>query len=136
MGMAIVKVICNFAMLFVKDAMGLAIGPSQFTMETKGGCALLQWAILMALEAKPNLVAVCLDNINAYGDIERECIDAAIRANPYRHPFLPLFELLYKKRARDLWYYDDDGNFILGTRNKREVRQGCVLGMFLFYLTI
>jgi len=35
-----------------------------------------------------------------------------------------------------LWYYDDDGNFVMGSRRKRRVRQGCVLGMFLFFLKV
>ena len=37
----------------------------------------------MAMEAKPALAAASLDAINAYGDIERECIEVAIKANPY-----------------------------------------------------
>ena len=38
-----------------------------------------------------------LDAINAYGEIERECIEAAIKANPCLHRLLPLYELLYKR---------------------------------------
>jgi hypothetical protein len=45
MGMALVKVACNFAMLLVKEAMGPTVGPTQLAVETKGVCALLQWAI-------------------------------------------------------------------------------------------
>ena len=45
MGSAIGKTACNCALLLVKDAMGPAVGPSQFAVETKGGCALLQWAL-------------------------------------------------------------------------------------------
>ncbi len=60
----------------------------------------------MALEAKLNLVAVCLDKINAYCEIERDCIEAAIKANSYLHGLLPLFELLYIRGALELWYYD------------------------------
>jgi hypothetical protein len=33
-------------------------------------------------------------------------------------------------------YYDENINFVLGTRNMRGVRQGRVLGMFLFCLTM
>ena len=65
----------------VKEAMGPAVGPSQFAVETKGGCALLQWTLQMAMEAKPALAGASLDAVNAYGDIERECIEATIRAN-------------------------------------------------------
>jgi hypothetical protein len=51
---------------------GTSGGAYQFVVEIKGGCAVLQWAIQMALEANPNLVATSLDNINAYGEIERD----------------------------------------------------------------
>ncbi len=77
-----------------------------------------------------------MDAINAYGDIERECIEAAIRANPYLHRLLPLYELLYKRGEGVLWYFDENGNFVMGTRQTRGVRQGCVLGMFLLCLTM
>jgi len=78
MGMTLVKVACNYAPLLVKEAMVPAVGPTQLAVEAKGGCALLQWAIYMALEAKPNMAAASLDNISAYGEIERDCIQAAI----------------------------------------------------------
>ena len=39
----------------------------------------------MVLEAKPKLAAVSLDIVNAYGEIERECIEVAIKSNPYLH---------------------------------------------------
>jgi len=51
----------------------------------------------MAMEVKPELDGASLDSINAYGEIERECIEAAIRANPYLQLLLPLFELFYKR---------------------------------------
>ncbi len=77
-----------------------------------------------------------MDAINAYGEIDRECIEAAIRANPYLHRLLPLYELMYKKGEGVLWYFDENGKFVMGTRQKTGVRQGCVLGMFLFCLTM
>ena len=136
MGTALVKAACNCALHMVKEAMESAVGPGQFAIETKGGCALLQWALQMAMEVKPALAGASLDAINAYGEIERECIEAAIRANPYLHSLLPLFELLYKKGEGVLWYYDENGKFVMGVKNKRGVRQGCVLGMFLFCITM
>ena len=84
------------------------------------------------MEVKPTLAGASLDAINAYGEIERECIEAAIKANPYLHKLLPMYE----RGDGVLWYYDENGNFILGARNKRGVRQGCVLGMFLFCVTM
>ena len=89
----------------------------------------------MATKAKSHLVVANLDAINAYGEIERICIEAAIWASPNLKRLLPLFEPLYKKGARELWYYDNAGNFVLGTRNKRGVQQDCVLGMFILCLT-
>ena len=100
MGTAIDKAAYNCALLMVKEAMKPAVGPSQFAVETKGGCTLLQWALQMAMEVKPTLAGAGLDAIiNAYGEIERECIyiEAAIKANPYLHKILPLYELLYKR---------------------------------------
>ena len=97
MGTVIVKATYNCALLMVKESMGPAVGPSQLAVETKGGCALLQWALQMAMEVKPTLDGASLDAINAYGEIERECIEAAIKANPCLHRLLPLYELLYKR---------------------------------------
>jgi hypothetical protein len=90
----------------------------------------------MALEVKLKLAGASLDCINAYGEIERECIEAAIRANPYLQLLLPLLELLYKRGEGVLWYYDEHMNFVMETRNKRGARQGCFLGMFLFCVTM
>ena len=87
----------------------------------------------MALETKLNLAAASMDNNNAFGDIEWECTEADIMANPYLQSLLPGFDLFYKRSSGELWYYDESGNFVLSTHNKRGVRQGCVLGMFLFY---
>jgi hypothetical protein len=90
----------------------------------------------MAMEAKPTLAGVSLDAINAYGDIERECIEATTRASPYLQRLLPLYELMYKRGEGIRWYYDENGNFAMGTRQLRGVRQGCVLSLFLFCLTV
>jgi hypothetical protein len=104
----------------VKKAIGPAVMPSQFAVETKGICALLQWALQMAMEVKPTMARASLNAINAYGEIERECIEAAIKANQLLHMLLPLYELLYKRGEWVLWYYDENGNFVLelGTRGE------------------
>ncbi len=44
--------------------------------------------------------------------------------------------MLYRRGAGELWYYDEEGNFVEGTRIKRDVGQGCVVGMILFCLTM
>ena len=136
MGTSLVKAACSCALTMVKDAMGPADGPSHFAVETKGGCALLQWALQMAMEVNPVLAGANLDASNAFGEIKRDCTEAAIRADPYLHRLLPLFELLYKRGEGVLWYYDEHGRFVLGVKNMRGVRQGCVLGMFLFCVTV
>jgi hypothetical protein len=41
MDMAIIKVACKCALLQVRRQWGQQIGPAQFAVETKGGCALL-----------------------------------------------------------------------------------------------
>ena len=115
MGTTVAKLACNCALHMVKEAMGPAVGPTKFAVETKGGCALLHWALQMAMEAKSYLAAASSDAINAYGDIERECIEATIRANPYLQRLLPLYEILYKRGEGVLWYYDENGNFVMGT---------------------
>ena len=91
MGTALVKAACNSALTMVKEALDPAVGPTQFAVETKGGCALLQWALQMAMEMNPVLTGASMDASNAFGEIERECIEAAIRADPYMHMLLPLF---------------------------------------------
>jgi hypothetical protein len=89
MGISTVKVACNCALLQIKYAMG------------------------------PNLAYASLNNVNAYGEIEWECIEAKIKSNLYFHSLLPLFELVYKRRPWESWYYDEDDNFVMGTRQKK-----------------
>ncbi len=43
---------------------------------------------------------------------------------------------MYKREEGILWYYDENGNFVMGTRQLRGVRHGCVLGLFLFCLAM
>jgi hypothetical protein len=116
--------------------MGPAVGPAQFSVETKGGCDLVQWALQMALESNGNLSAACLDGINAFGEINLECIRAAIMANPNLHILLPMFEMLYERDSGELFHYDENGNYIANYYSKNGVRQGCVLGAFLFCLAM
>ena len=81
-----------------------------------------------------SLATVCLYGVNAYGEIESDCIDAAIRANPYLHHLLSLFEILYKKCCGGMWVYDEEGNFAIAKHSKRGIRQECALKTFLFPL--
>ena len=66
------------------------MGPSQIAVETKGGVVLLQWALPMVMEAEPNMTTTIIDDINAYGEIEKEYQKAVIIVNPYPHRLLPL----------------------------------------------
>ena len=68
------------------------------------------------MEQDKSLAATSLDVVNAYGEIERPCIETAICANPYLDHLLPLFEMLYKAGAGEMWYYDEDGNFVIYSR--------------------
>ncbi len=90
----------------------------------------------MALESNGSLSAVCLDGVNAFGEINRDCIRAAIMANPSLHLLLPLFEMLYERGSRELFYYYENGNYIANYSSKNGVRQGCVLGAFLCCLSM
>jgi len=132
----LVKAVCNCALMMVKEAMDRAVGPSHIAVETKGGCALLQWSQQMAMEVSPFPAGASLDATNAFGEIERDCIETATRADPYLHILLPLFKLLYKRGEGVLWYNEENVKFVLGVRNIRGVRQGCVLGTFLFCITM
>ena len=94
MGSILVKLASNCALHWIRGAMGPAVGPAQFSVETKGGYDLVQWALQMALESNGKLSAACLDGVNAFGEINRSCIRAAIEANPSLHlplPFLRCF---------------------------------------------
>ncbi len=42
MGSTFVKLASNCALHLIRGAMGLAVGPTQFSVETKGGCDLVQ----------------------------------------------------------------------------------------------
>jgi hypothetical protein len=90
MGTAIAKVACNCALLLVKEAMFQRLAPHSSQWKQRGGCL----AAMGDIYGFGSLVAVNLGNTNAFGDIERECIRAAIKANAYLHSLLPLFELL------------------------------------------
>ncbi len=76
----------------------------------------------MALESNGNLSSTCLDGINAFGEINRDCIRAALLADPDLHLLIPLFELLYERGNGELYYYDENGNYIASYYSKNGVR--------------
>ena len=54
-----------------------------------------------------------MDGANAYGEIERESIEAAIRVNPYLRHLRTLFELLFKRFKGKMSYCDEEGKFVV-----------------------
>ncbi len=65
------------------------------------------------MEAEPDMARVCLDASNAFGDLERPCIRAALEANVAMHPLIPFYDVMYTRGKGELWYYDELGNFVL-----------------------
>ena len=77
-----------------------------------------------------------MDGINAFGENERDCIRAALEANPSMHMISPILEMLYERSNGQLWYYDEFGNYIESHYDKCGVRQDCVLGAFFSCLVM
>jgi hypothetical protein len=136
MGSTLFKIASNCALLLLRGSLGVAVGPSQFSVETKRGCDLIQWALQVAMESNGSLLAACLDGINAFGEIELDCIRAALEAKPSLRMLIPMFEMLYERGSGQLWYYDENGNYMVSHYNRCGARQGCVLGAFLFCLAM
>ena len=129
---ALVKPASNCALLLLRGSLGAVVGPSQFGVETKGGFDLLLWVLKLAMESNLTLTPASLDGIDAFGEIERVCIRAALEANLSLHVPIPLFEILYERGNGELWDYDEHGNYVESHYNRCGVRHGCVLGAFLF----
>ena len=104
MGSTIVKLASSCALHLFRGAMGPAVGPTQFLVETKSGCDMVQWVLQLAMESNGKLFAACLDGVNSFGEINRSCIRAAIRANPSLHLLLPLFEMHYERGSSEIFY--------------------------------
>ena len=71
---------------------------------------MIQWLLEIVMEADPDLARACLDASNAFGDLERPCIRAALEANVALHPLIPLYDVLYTRGKGEMWFYDDMGN--------------------------
>jgi len=76
----------------------------------------------MAMESNGSLSTAYLDGINAFGEIERDCIRAALEANPSLHMLIPMFEMLYEHDSGQLWYYDENGIYVESHYNRCGVR--------------
>ena len=88
------------------------------------------------MESNGFLAAACLDGINFFEEIERICIRAPLEANPSLHRLIPMFAMLYERGNGQLWYYDENGNYVESHCSKCGVRQGCVLGAFFLCLVM
>jgi hypothetical protein len=51
MGSTLIKLASNCVLSLLKDNLGLAVGSTQFSVETKGGCDQLQWTLQMVMES-------------------------------------------------------------------------------------
>ena len=51
----------------------------------------------MAVEFNKSLACTCLDGINAFGEIERDCIRAALEVKSSLQMLIPMFEMLYER---------------------------------------
>jgi hypothetical protein len=136
MGLTLMKVTCKCALLLLRGSLGRAVGPARYLVETKGGCDLVHWALHMTLESNGHMSATCLVAIYAFGGIERDCIRASLEANTSLHMIIPLFEMIYERGNWELWLCDENGNFVEYYYSRSGVRRGCVLGAFLFCLTM
>jgi hypothetical protein len=88
------------------------------------------------MESNGRLSAAYLDVINAFGVSDRDCIRATQFAILSMHTLLPLFEMLYERGRGDLWYYDENANFVEFHFRRPRLRQGCVIGAFPFCLAM
>jgi hypothetical protein len=77
-----------------------------------------------------------MDAINGFNELERQAMIAAIVADPRLHCILPLYDMLYTEREGGLWYYDEEGTLTHTLLSRRGVRQGCVLGIFIFCIAM
>ncbi len=97
---------------------------------------MVQWILQGIMETEPDLARSCLDDSNAFGDLERSCIKATLQANVALHPLIPLFDVLYTRGQGALWYYDEMKIFILAVFCRKGVRQGFVLDTTILCVTV
>ena len=71
-----------------------------------------------------SLFATRSDQLNAYGEVKCKCNEAPIKANPFLHHLPPLFEMLNKRGTGEMWYHDEDRNFVISKQSMRGVHHG------------
>jgi len=135
-GSKILKVAANCILAKVQPAMAVSARAHQFAVNAKGGCNMIQWVLQIIMEAELDLARACLDASNAFGDMERPSIRAALEADVALHPLIPLYDVLYPRGQGELWYYDEWGSFVMTFFYSKGVRQGCVLGTTLICIIV
>ena len=78
-----------------------------------------------------------MDAINGFNnELQRQAMRATILAETRLHCIFLLYDMLYTDREGELWYFDEHGNLSQTFPSRRGVRQGCVIGLFIFCLTM
>jgi hypothetical protein len=57
MGSTLVKIASNYPLLMPHGSRGAVVEPSRFSVERKGGCDLIQWALQIAIEYNKSMPA-------------------------------------------------------------------------------
>ncbi len=88
------------------------------------------------MEADPKFAQAVMDAINGFNELERLAMRAALVADTRLHCLLPLFDMLYTDRDGELWYFDEEGVLRHSLFSRQGIRQGYVLGIFIFCITM
>jgi len=84
----------------------------------------------------PDFAHAVMYAINGFNELERHAMRVAILAEPRIHCILALYDMMYTDRVGELWFFDEDGNLTHTQQPRRGVRQGCVIGLFIFCVTM
>ena len=95
MGGTLTKLAAVCVLGVVEAVVGVAKDPHQFAVNAEGGCDIVQWVLQIIMEADSDLARATLDDINAFGDLERPCICATLPTNVLLHPLIPLYDVPY-----------------------------------------
>jgi hypothetical protein len=136
MGNTIPEIAASCVFAKVRPSVGVTAGAHQFDVNAKGGCDMIQWISQIIMEVEPDPTRACLDANNAFGNLERPCIRAALEADVALHPIIPLYDVFYSRGKGELWYYDEMGNFVMSVLCRKGVRHGCVLCMTIMCIIV
>ena len=88
------------------------------------------------MEADPDFAQAVMDAINGFNELERNAMRATIVADPRLYCIIPLYDMLYTDKEGELWFFDEEGNLTHNHASRRGVRKGCVLGLFVFCVSM